>query len=183
VKKEIVAIDRSVDWHKPIVISQAGGTGKRSEKAASAKKAEKKPVTKKRAERETAVSKKAPVKKAAAKCAPTASNPKSAEAAHREGKVFDPLPFVSLVFGKDQVRIVTADEKIRAFHLNDPFKVVVDFKRDARFLTKHKTLDMPPYKAVDIGNHDGYYRVVVTFDAPYRYSLSKVADGYLIELR
>ena len=96
---------------------------------------------------------------------------------------YAPLAFVSLQLKPKAVYIRTKDTKIRAFHLSDPFKIAVDFKRTARFLTCHKTLNTPPYKAVDIGNHGNYYRVVVTFDAPYRYTLQKTPDGYVIRLR
>ncbi|WP_456453115.1 AMIN domain-containing protein [Hydrogenimonas sp.] len=177
IKKEIVAIDRSVDWHKPIVISQKGtGNGEWGTGEAKAKPAAKT---------------KAPVKKAAAKKkAKSAKRTTKREAQKtvtpeyfKGEKVFQPLPFVAVKFGKNYVRIVTDDEKLRVFHLSDPFKIALDLKRKAAFLTKHKSLSTPPYKAVDIGNHDGYYRVVITFDAPYRYTVSKVADGYIIHLR
>ena len=182
VKKEVVSIDRSVDWHKPIVISQ-GKTGKEPRKSAAAKAkpaaggktAMEKPPVKKRAKKATRKS-----EKPATKSAPR----KSAAPAYFKGeKAYKPLPFVAVRFGKDFVRIVTKDPKIRVFHLADPFKIAIDFKRRAAFLTRHKTLETPPFKAIDIGNHDGYYRVVITFDAPYRYTVSKIADGYLIHLR
>jgi hypothetical protein len=39
------------------------------------------------------------------------------------------------------------------------------------------------FKEVRIGNHDGYYRVVVELDGLYRYDFKKVVDGYIIKLK
>ena len=164
IKKEIVAIDRSIDWHDPILITQTGiGTKpkKRSTKTkpAAAKAIHKKPSTAKR------------------------TKPTARPSSPKEENLYTPLPFISIKFEDNAVRIVTDDEKIRVFHLADPFKIAIDFRRDAAFLTKHRTLGKAPFKAVDIGNHKGYYRVVFTLDAPYRYTVSKIADGYIIDLR
>ncbi len=172
IKKEIVAIDRSVDWHNPIVITQA--ETEKSRKTKSPKQAVSKT--------ESSVSKKSHKKPSAGK-KPHRAKEKQSVAASLKTVEYSPLPFVSLKFEKHSIRIVTGDEKIRAFHLTNPFKVAVDFRRKAAFLTKHRTLETPPFKAVDIGNHKGYYRVVITFDAPYRYTISKIADGYIISLR
>ncbi|WP_457596992.1 AMIN domain-containing protein [Hydrogenimonas sp.] len=169
IKKEVVAVDRSVDWHRPILITQAPAPGGKPSKEAAKKRA--KPVPKKREVKKREAKKAAPARKT--KAAPY----------YRGEKAYRPLPFLAMRFGKDFVRIVTDDPKIRVFHLSDPFKIVIDFKRKAAFLTRHKTLETPPFKAVDIGNHDGYYRLVLTLDAPYRYTVSKIADGYIVHLR
>ncbi|MCF6201627.1 MAG: AMIN domain-containing protein [Hydrogenimonas sp.] len=146
IKKEVIAIDRSIDWHKPIVISQRF--------VESAKKGAKE---KKRR---------------------SSAAPKKAQAQ----KVFAPLPFLKLEVGRKWVKILTKDKKIRSFHLTKPFKVAVDFRRKAGFLTKHIPLDLPPFRSIDIGNHNGYYRVVITMDAPYRYKIVKAEDGYIVKL-
>ena len=173
IKKEIVAVDRSVDWHKPIVVSQGlpcGETKKRNSKKSP------------KAAKGKAVKKKTARPKAAAAAKPAAKKgPKPSPAATKG--LYRPLPFLGLKFEERSLRIVTPDEKIRIFHLADPFKVVIDFKRDAAFLSRHKKIAKPPFMAVDVGNHEGYYRLVVTLDGPYRYSLSKIADGYILYLR
>ncbi len=151
IKKEVVTVDRSIDWHKPIVISQQP------------------PSASKRKDSE--VAKKSTQKRASSKAKKS-----------RSEKAFNPLPFLKILVGPKSVKIVTKDEKIRSFHLSRPFKVAVDFRRRAAFLTKHIPLDLPPFKSIDIGNHEGYYRVVVTMDAPYRYKIVKERDGYSIKL-
>ncbi len=172
IKKEIVAIDRSVDWHRPLVVSQ----GLPCEKAKNPVPAKHPEPTKRKATKpktkSRSVSAVRSVKKKGSKPSPIA----------KKG-VYRPLPFLGLKFDKRSLRIVTSDEKIRVFHLANPFKVVIDFKRNAAFLSRHKKIGKAPFMAVDIGNHEGYYRLVVTLDGPYRYSLSKIADGYILYLR
>jgi len=93
------------------------------------------------------------------------------------------LPFISFQLEKNRIKIITKDKKIRSFHLAAPFKVVFDFKRDARFLTKKVSLNKPPFVRLDIGNHDGYYRVVITFDSSYKYKTLRVDDGYIVDVQ
>ena len=38
------------------------------------------------------------------------------------------------------------------------------------------------FTKIRVGNHDGYYRVVVELDGYYRYKLAKQADGCLVTL-
>ncbi|WP_457598028.1 AMIN domain-containing protein [Hydrogenimonas sp.] len=151
IKKRVVPVDRSIDWHRPIVISQA-------------------PPLRSRSVSQTSVSQTETLRK---------------EGASKKGmgtKRIRPLPFVSLELEEKRIRIVTEDPKIRSFHLSRPFKVAIDFRREAGFLTKHIPLNEGPFKAIDIGNHKGYYRIVVTLDAPYRYTIVKVPGGYELRL-
>jgi len=149
IKKLITPVDRSVDWHRPLYLSQ--NPPSRAEAPSGASQERKRGA--------------GPKKGASVKSA-----------------VYRPLPFLSLELGEKSLKIATKDEKIRSFHLSRPFKVVLDFKREAGFLTKHIALDRAPFLSVDIGNHDGYYRVVLTLDAPYRYRIEKAKDGYIVSL-
>ena len=140
IQKISVPIDKTIDWHRPILISQT------------------------------------PAK--------TSSHRKTTAKTKRSGaSIYRPLPFLALRFHDKSVDILTHDPKIRLFHVVDPFKVVIDFKRQAHFLSRHKKIVQPPFVQVDVGNHQGYYRVVLTLDGPYRYTLTKTADGYRLRLR
>ena len=139
IQKISVPIDRAIDWHRPILISQTSARSSSQRKRAKTK---------------------------------------------RSGtSIYRPLPFLALRFHAKHVDILTRDPKIRLFHVVDPFKIVIDFKRQARFLSRHKKIAQPPFVQVDVGNHQGYYRVVLTLDGPYRYTLTKTADGYRLRLR
>ena len=139
-QKISVPIDRAIDWHRPVIISQTPATALSHRKTAAKTK-------------------------------------------RNDASVYRPLPFLTLRFHDKSIDIVTKDPKIRLFHVVDPFKVVIDFKRRARFLSRHKKIDKPPFVQVDVGNHQGYYRLVLTLDGPYRYSLIKTDDGYRLRLR
>jgi hypothetical protein len=81
------------------------------------------------------------------------------------------------------VFIATKDKLIRHFFLVQPFRIVMDFKRDADFLTIKKTVKNSYVKKVVVGNHDGYYRVVIYFDAKYMYKIKKTDEGVKIEIQ
>ncbi|SFO92615.1 AMIN domain-containing protein [Hydrogenimonas thermophila] len=136
VKKESLKVDKSIDWHKPIIVTQG--------KLKPTYKSSKKRISK---------------------------------------SIYKPLPFISFqLIQKNRIKIITKDKKIRSFHLAAPFKVVFDFKRDASFLTKKVPLNKPPFLRLDIGNHDGYYRVVITLDSSYKYKILRVDDGYIVDV-
>jgi len=140
IQKKSIRVNRSIDWHQPIVVTQ--GEIKSTKK--EAKRSHKRRVAK---------------------------------------SVYKPLPFISFQVAKNRIKIVTKDKKIRSFHLASPFKIVFDFKRDASFLTKKVSIDKPPFVGLNIGNHDGYYRVVVTFDSSYKYRIKRVADGFIVDVQ
>jgi len=140
IQKKSIRVNRSIDWHKPIVVTQSEirSTNRR------VKKSERRSVFK---------------------------------------SIYKPLPFISFQLAKNSIKIVTEDKKIRSFHLTSPFKVVFDFKRNASFLTKKVSINKPPFVDLNIGNHDGYYRVVITFDSSYQYRIKRVADGYIVDVQ
>jgi len=79
--------------------------------------------------------------------------------------------------GKD-LRVISNDEMQRHFLLINPHRIVIDFKRDASFATKHFEIKKStPFKNIHIGNHDGYYRVVIELDGQYRYKLKHDVDA------
>jgi hypothetical protein len=79
-------------------------------------------------------------------------------------------------------KIVTKDAKIRDFLLADPHKIVVDFKRDASLKTFSIANTKTCFEKVRVGNHSGYYRVVLELDGTYKYKSTKIKDGYLFEV-
>ena len=82
-----------------------------------------------------------------------------------------------------KILIETNDKLIRHFFLVDPFRIVLDFQREADFLTIKRTLKNSFIKKIVVGNHKGYYRVVIYFDAKYLYKLTRTEEGIKIELR
>jgi 5,10-methenyltetrahydromethanopterin hydrogenase len=85
-------------------------------------------------------------------------------------------------FGKN-FKITTKDELIRDFLLAQPHRIVLDFKRDAVIPAYAKANPDNIFSKIRVGNHSGYYRVVVELDGYYRYKLEKTEDGYTIKLK
>ena len=81
------------------------------------------------------------------------------------------------------LKVVTSDKIIRNFLLVNPHRIVIDFKRDTNLKSYVKENKKGIFTKVRIGNHSGYYRVVVELDGQYRYKMKKVSDGYIFSLR
>lgn len=82
-----------------------------------------------------------------------------------------------------KILIRTNDRLLRNFFLVQPFRLVLDFQKNANFLTIKKPLKNSFVKKVAVGNHNGYYRVVIYFDAKYMYKLTKISEGIKIEIQ
>ncbi len=92
------------------------------------------------------------------------------------------LRFISFYASYKKLKIVTKDRLLRHFKLVKPDRIVLDFKRNADFRTYSFSKKSKIFQKIVIGNHDGYYRVVVTLDGKYLYKISKKSGYYLIEL-
>ena len=84
---------------------------------------------------------------------------------------------------KNSLKIVTEDKLLRNFLLVQPHRIVIDFKRDSSMKSYLKKIKDSVFTKVRIGNHDGYYRVVIELDGYYRYKLRKTSGGCLITLQ
>jgi len=93
------------------------------------------------------------------------------------------LDLFTMYIKNKAILIRTKDRLIRKFFLVKPFRLVLDFKKDADFLTIKKNIKNSYVKKVVVGNHDGYYRVVIYFDAKYMYKVTKIPEGIKIELQ
>ena len=63
-----------------------------------------------------------------------------------------------------------------------PFRYVIDFQANKNFLTFKKQTNSFIKKIV-LGNHNGFYRVVLYLDGTYKASIKKTDEGYLIEFK
>ena len=93
------------------------------------------------------------------------------------------LNLFTMYIKNKKIFIQTKDKPLRHFFLVKPFRIVLDFKKNADFLTIKKNLKNSFVKKVIVGNHNGYYRVVIYFDAKYMYKLTKTSEGIKIELQ
>lgn len=92
------------------------------------------------------------------------------------------IDFINFELSKKALLINTQDEITRQFTLTDPYRIVIDFKKDIRFFKKSLELKDSFFTKIAIGNHDKYYRVIIHLDSFYDYKIEKKEKGYLIEL-
>ena len=108
--------------------------------------------------------------------------PQRAKAVELTNKRQIDFAFLKVKVEDKKIVLKVTDRLIRHFLLSNPTRIVLDFKRDADFLTFSKKLDNGVLHSVVIGNHDGYYRCVLTLDGQYQYTLTKEKGQLSIEL-
>jgi hypothetical protein len=93
------------------------------------------------------------------------------------------VSFISLYESKQKLKIVTEDEMLRNFLLTKPHRIVCDFKReiDIRSYEVDTAKKNSVVTRVRLGNHSGYYRVVIELDGYYSYEVEKISNGYLLK--
>jgi len=93
------------------------------------------------------------------------------------------LTFIAIYAAGKKIHIHTEDKMIRNFLLVKPHRIVCDFKRDIDFKSFEKKIKKNSViKRVKIGNHKGYYRVVLELDGYYRYTNKKAHGSYAFRL-
>jgi len=92
------------------------------------------------------------------------------------------IAFAKFYEKKKSFKILTSDKLIRNFLLADPHRIVIDFAKDATLKSFIKKNPKSIFKTIRIGNHKGYYRVVLELDGAYRYQMNIENDGYSFKL-
>ncbi len=105
--------------------------------------------------------------------------PKKSKAIYKE---VAKIKYAKFLLSSNSLKIITNDTLIRNFLLPQPHRIVIDLKRDSSMKSYIKKISNSVFTKVRIGNHKGYYRVVIELDGYYRYKLNKQADGCLITL-
>jgi hypothetical protein len=129
-------INKKVDWHAPLVLSQTLSTQM------------------------------------------VATNAKSTAPA----KKYKVSNFFSFEASKNLITLYTKDTMMRDFMVANPFKIVIDFESKLDFATISKKVDYANFVKVTLGNHEGYYRVVIELDGQYTYKLDNSGEGLKVQL-
>lgn len=90
--------------------------------------------------------------------------------------------FIKFEINKKMMKIKTEDKLLQNFLLTHPHRVVMDFKRNTSFKPKTYKLNKAPFSKIRMGNHDGYYRVVIELDGQYKYKLQTRDKDYTIAI-
>ncbi len=107
------------------------------------------------------------------------------EKPQKEKKIFKKIfekKYATFYLNGKSLKIVTTDKLLRNFLLVEPHRIVCDFKRFADLRSYEKSLKNSPFKSFRIGNHQGYYRVVIELDGLYKYKINNIKNGYIIKL-
>ena len=93
------------------------------------------------------------------------------------------LKFLKIYENARSIKIVTKDKLLRNFLLVKPHRIVCDFQREIDMRSYEKSLKKShKVTKVKIGNHDGYYRVVMELDGYYKYETLQTKEGYVFKL-
>ena len=114
--------------------------------------------------------------------APTSEKKVSKKRQKKYKKVVANSDLKFLISGKT-LKIISHDKMIRDFLLVKPHRIVMDFKNKAAMKVLAKKIKNSVFTKIRVGNHAGYYRVVVELDGHYRYRLKKSKGSYLFTLR
>lgn len=151
-----VSLENAVDWHLPVFISQSyESTPQEPTKEQTPKKS----VVNKPKVDEKSVKKESEYKEVAS------------------------MDFAKFYASKTSLKIATTDKMLRNFLLVQPHRIVVDFQRDSSMKSYIIKIADSEFTKIRIGNHDGYYRVVIELDGYYKYSVKNVDGEYIFKLR
>jgi hypothetical protein len=131
-----INVEKSVDWHLPLFVTQSYNASKNSKKVQRTK-------------------------------------------AKFKDEIAD-FKFISFWKLNDSLKIKTDDKLLRHFTLTSPHRVVMDFKADYSFETIDKDINTQPFKNIRIGNHRGYYRVVITLDGIYKTNIDEQKNSFIL---
>jgi hypothetical protein len=154
-ENKTIQLENSVDWHKPIFISQNYSSNDNPQEENVKKDSEKKEIV------------------------------KTEEHVVKNGDKYQKIAsfeYASFFSSEKYFKIVTNDKIIRSFLLVQPHRIVIDFKssKDVKFYEQDITENV--FTKIRVGNHDGYYRVVIELDGYYRYNVKNSDDSYIFQL-
>lgn len=164
ISEEIVSIEQNINWHEPLILSKKADENK----------------TKTPAVLSNALSGVSKVEeKKSVQEMPLPQNILSKS----KDKTINLTDNISFEIVKNEIKILTKDTKIRDFLVSEPYKVVIDFKKNSSYPTKTVLLESLPFVSATLGNHDDFYRIVILLDGHYRYDLQTIDGGYSVKLK
>lgn len=94
------------------------------------------------------------------------------------------LNFISIYEAGKNLKVETEDKMIRNFSLVRPHRIVFDVAKniDIRSYAVNAPKDSI-FTKIRVGNHKGYYRVVVELDGYYAYELETEKNNYIFKLK
>lgn len=97
----------------------------------------------------------------------------------------DILPFISIEYSNTDLKILSKYKVFKKFYLEEENKLILDFRGETKFYTRHNNLESKYFKKISVGNHkkEKYFRVVLVLtEHPSKYSVTYDTDEVLITL-
>lgn len=180
ISEEVVAIEQNVDWHLPLILSSQIQESQQTrqvstQSAVASNKATEKPTAQSLPLQNNAET----VQKVAnKKVEPTI------QAATTAGNTYKLNEDISFFINQKEITLFVKEAKIRDFLIAEPYKVVLDFKKEnASYQTKTLEFQKAPFVSATLGTHDGFYRLAILLDGHYRYDLQAFNGGYIVKLK
>ena len=92
------------------------------------------------------------------------------------------LERIAFFTAEELMKINTKDTLMRDFFMPKPSRIVMDFESAVPLESQIAKLDGPYFTQIEITFHATFYRVVITLDSFYPYTLQAVKDGFLLGL-
>jgi hypothetical protein len=160
-----IQLENAIDWHQPIFISQNNTSDEIQKNEALKENTLKNDVKKAETIKKEVVEEKIDTKDK-----------------EKNYKKIASMEYASFYTSNKYVKIVTNDKAIRNFLLVKPHRIVIDFEKNSSLDTQEQNITEDIVTKVRIGNHDGYYRVVIELDGSYKYTIKNIENGYILQL-
>ena len=98
----------------------------------------------------------------------------------------DVLPFIDIEYTNSELKIHSKYKVFKKFYLEKGNKLILDFRADTSFYTKHYVLESNAFKKFSVGNHkeDRFFRVVVLLnDSNNKYNVTYDENMVLITIK
>lgn len=122
------------------------------------------------------------VKEANAKAPVKISKPKAAEPKNSK-KEISLFKWLKIEIGKNYIYIKTKDRLFKKFNIENPDKIVLDFRAKKSFSTKKVKIESGYIDKIAVGSHKSYYRIALRLAKKSRYELKKEENGYKLIFR
>ena len=89
-----------------------------------------------------------------------------------------------IFFSKENRLYITTNRKLeRDFILPEPFRIILDLKKDPSDTDRVIPLNQKYFTQITLTKYNNFYRVAITLDGNYKYTIQKTDDGYQILLQ
>ena len=181
ISEEVVAIEQNVDWHLPLILSS------QIQEAQQTKQVSTQPVVVPNKVVDKPTTQALPSPQNNTETVQKVVNKKvepAIQAATTAGNTYKLNEDISFFINQKEITLFVKETKIRDFLIAEPYKVVLDFKKEnASYQTKTLEFQKAPFVSATLGTHDGFYRLAILLDGHYRYDIQAFNGGYIVKLK